>query len=729
MLVQRENSQTPALPAQAYAMAEPVQEILLLEIVQVLRRRKFAIVSCTVLGFLLAAVYLIVCDRRYDATAEIEVTPANTSGLGLDEVVTREMTANDTTMRLQAAVKVLQSNSLALDVIDQLGLARSKTFAGNWQQVKDTRSTEWPAQVRDHLLRRFARNLTIELVPKSDIVAITFRAKDPALAAAVANSVVEKFRERSLRTSYESTSQVSEWLSKQLDDLKTRARTSQEQLATLERTSGLLGQDETDNIVFGKLKRLDEQLTDLQSDRIVKEARYRIAASGDPELLATSVPDSTLQVLRTQQATLRSQYAQLSSKFGSGYPKLTEVADQMNAADAAVDRELKQLTQRYHNDYEAALRSEQMLRASFEAQEQKAYRLNEDAAQHAILKREVESTQQLYETLQLKLKQAGIAAGLASANIQVIDPAQAPSEPSEPKPLASLLIGLGAGLVCGAALALAQESADDSVRTPEDVQLAAGLPALGAIPQLQSKPVFAFRKVPPNQPQRVPMLREPDSMAAESYRAVCQSLLLASEAQATKVIAVASALPLEGKTTSAVNCAIAMAQAGAKTLLIDGDLRRPSLHEYFGLPLQPGLRNTAADLSSATACEVPQQSNLWLLTAGVCDGTTSPSLLDTKALLPLIMRWREIYDYVLIDMPPVSLVSDALVLSSCSDVVVLVVRSGMTSRLAIRRTCEALHRANAHISGFLLNGVDTAHYYGSGTGNVWRRWNGDYAAN
>ena len=168
-------------------------------------------------------------------------------------------------------------------------------------------------------------------------------------------------------------------------------------------------------------------MTDLESERIVKEARYRIAVSGDPELLTTSVPDATLQVLRTQQAALRAQYAQLSSKFGSGYPKLAEIADQMTSADAAVDQELNQLKQRYRNDYDAALHSEQMLRTSFETQKQKAYRLNEDAAQHAILKREVESTQQLYETLQLKLKQAGIAAGLASANIEVIDPAQVPS--------------------------------------------------------------------------------------------------------------------------------------------------------------------------------------------------------------------------------------------------------------------------------------------------------------
>ncbi len=280
---------------------------------------------------------------RYESAAQIEVTPASTNRLGLDERETIALTPNESGVRLQAAVKVLQSNTLALEVMDYLGLAQDAAFAGHWRQLSGSDSKDWPHDVRDHLEQRFQKSLSVELVPKTDIVVITFRAKDPQVAAAAVNVIVQKFRERSLRTSYESASQVSDWLSKQLEDLKTKARNSQEQLTSLERTSGLLGQDDTDNIVFGKLKHLDEQLTDQEAERIVKEARYRIAASGDPELLATSVPDSTLQVLRTQQASLRAQYAQLSSKFGIGYPKLAEIADQMTSADAAVDHELKQL--------------------------------------------------------------------------------------------------------------------------------------------------------------------------------------------------------------------------------------------------------------------------------------------------------------------------------------------------------------------------------------------------
>ncbi len=712
---ERDRSLEQILPA--YPATQPPSELLLPEIFQVLRRRAWVIGGCSVLGLLLALAYVLLRSPRYEAVAQIEVTPASTNRLGLDELQATALSPNESTLRLQAALKVLQSNTLALEVMDYLGLAQDAAFAGHWRQLSGSDSTDWPPPVRDHLQQRFQKSLSVELLPKTDIVVITFRAKDPQLAAAAVNIIVQKFRERSLRTSYQSASQVSDWLSKQLEDLKSKARTSQEQLATLERTTGLLGQDETDNIVFAKLKQLDEQLTDQESERIVKEARYRIAAAGDPELLATSAPDTTLQVLRTQQAALRAQYAQLNSKFGTGYPKLAELADQLTGADAAVDHELKQLTQRYRNDYEAALHSEQMLRSNFEAQKQKAYRLNEDAAQHAILKHEVESTQQLYETLQLKLKQAGIAAGLASANIEVIDPAQAPSEPSEPKPATATLIGLGAGLLCGAVVALGLESVNDSVRTSEETEQAAGLPVLGAIPRLRHA-MPGVSAVLPGYANRVRdnwdralMFREPAPMAAEAYRSACHSLLLASQT-VPRVIAFVSASPLEGKTTSAINCAIALAQHGTRVLLVDADLRQPSLHRFFGLELNPGLQNA---LGAATDADLPweiaQQPGLSVLTAG--DYREGGSrLLDRKSITSLIGQWLTSYDYVVLDTPPAMLVSDALLLSASADVTVLVVRSGMTTRREICRTRDALQRAHANLSGILLNDVEMAHHYG-----------------
>ena len=365
--------------------------------------------------------------------AQIEVRPAGSNSLGLDEMAAKLFSPAEANTELQSAVQVLQSNTIALEVMQQLHMAERGDFAGRWRVDGAAAVESLPPEVRDHLLQRFRKGLSVSVVPKTDIVTVRFKSRNAELSAAVVNAVIGTYTERKIRTSYDSAMQVSNWLSSQMDDLKRRAGESQEKLAELQRTTGLIGADETSNIVTDKLKQLDEQLTAAQSDRMVKEARYRVATSGNPELLVSAAPDPTLQLLRTQEAELRLQYAQMSTKFGSGYPKLAELTAQVAKVDQAIDVELNKLSERYKNDYLASANAEKSLRAAFEEQKQKAYELNYGAAQYAILKHEVESSRSLYETLQRKLKEAGISAGLASANIGLVDAAQVPSEPVEPR--------------------------------------------------------------------------------------------------------------------------------------------------------------------------------------------------------------------------------------------------------------------------------------------------------
>jgi succinoglycan biosynthesis transport protein ExoP len=528
------DAQQIALPEKSgYAALRhgPPEEQVLAEVWNMLRRRKILIVGCCGACLLLAGLYILIKSPRYEATARIEVSPAGTNSLGLDQMASRVLSPSDPTIQLQSAVTVLQSNTIALAVMKQLKMAERQDFAGPWVQPAGSSFADLPPGTRDALLLRFGKNLAVEVVPKTDIIAVQFRAKDPELAAAVVNSTVGRYTERNFRSSYESTL-VSSWLSKQMDDLKIKAADVQQKLADLQKERGLIGVDETDNIVTEKLKQVDEELTVAESDRIVKEARYRIAASGNPELIASTVPEPTLEVLRSQQAQLRVDYARLSTKFGEGYPKLAELGNEIAQVDGAIQSELNNLSQRYKNEYLAAANTESMLRVSFEKQKQKAFDLSEGAAQYAILKHEVEATQDLYETLQLKLKQAGVVAGLASANIAVVEPGQLPSKPVDPRPILDLVLGLGAGLGLGVVSAVALEALDTTIRTSDEAESASALPSLAVIPQIRRNEVGnLFRRLP--HAERTDQLRliaftSPHSQAAESYRSLRTSLLLSS---------------------------------------------------------------------------------------------------------------------------------------------------------------------------------------------------------
>ena len=449
-----------------------------------------------------------------------------------------------------------------------------------------------PPEVRDQLLGRFQRSLSVSVVPKTDIIAVRFKARNPELSAEVVNAIINSYTERKIRTSYDSTMQVSNWLSTQMDDLKNKASESQEKLAELQRTTGLIGADETSNTVTDKLKQLDEQLTAAESDRVVKEARYRIATSGDPELLASSAPDPTLQLLRTQEAELRLQYTQLSTKFGNGYPKLAEVTNQVTQVDRAIDVQLTRLSERYKNDYLAAANSEKMLRAAFEEQKQKTYELNHGAAQYAILKHEVETTRDLYETLQRKLKEAGISAGLASANIGVVDIAQVPSEPVEPRVPLVLGMGLGAGVLLGTLSAVVLEAMDTTIRSGEEAEALCGVAVAGnhSVDGWRGQGLAALAAcgrlrtwVERNHAGSIRTRRRRNRTAH-----LRSSLLLGADGNA-KVLVITSASPSEGKTLTAVNCATVMAQQGTRVLLVDADLRRSSVHHNLGNRKDPGL--------------------------------------------------------------------------------------------------------------------------------------------
>jgi capsular exopolysaccharide synthesis family protein len=513
-------------------------------------------------------------------------------------------------------------------------------------------------------------------------------------------------------------------------DLQIKVETSQEKLVHYQKEHSILGIDEKQNIITEKLDELNKELTIAESDRMQKESLYRLTQTGDAGLIASdpsgsgsgmdaSNPSGLLERLRSQKADLKIQIADLGTQFGPAYPKLAQLNNQLKEVDNQIKVETRKAAARLHDQYIAALQREDMLRQAMEKQKQEANQLNESAIDYSLLKRDVESNRTLYEGLLEKLKEAGVTAGLRSNNIKVVDVARIPTAPSEPNIPRNLSFALLLGLTSGIGLAFLLENLDNSVRTPEQAQMISALPALGMIP-LGSKRTSDENKgrlTVASSREAVELVTQsrPQSQMAESYRALRTSLLLSSIGAPPKVILVTSAMPQEGKTTTSINTAVVLAQKGVRVLLIDADLRRPGIHKALGMGPRSGLSNVltgSADLQQAIT-RSPLVPSLSILPAGTPPPNPAELLASTNTR-DLLEALRLEFDHIVIDTPPTLSVTDAVVLSTRADAVVLVIRSGKTTKQALRRARELLFRVNARVTGVLLNAVDLSspdYYY------------------
>lgn len=685
---------------------------------RVLQKRRWLILSCLgAIGLLVAAVSLIL-PKRYDASSQLLLDLEGEEDLGLDQVVMPIGIDLDT--KLQTQVRIVQSDTIANTVIKQLGLQNNPAFFGMRALRLGRDYDSLDLHTRAALTSALHRNLNVKLVPKTEIMEIHFRSGDPKLAADVANAVASTYIEHNFQTKYQATRQTSEWLTKQLDDVKTVAEKKQEAVIAYQKKTGLFGTDESHNIVIDRLQLVNKALSDAQTNRIVLEAKYRIAMTARPDLIANIVPESLLGVLYKQQAESKAEYAELAAKYGASYPRVVQLQAQLKELDSSIGEEIRKVSETLRSEYLAALKSEEMLQATLDKQKDDAYNMNQDAIQYGIMRREVESSRDLYEGLLKKLKEAGILAGLKSSNINIVDPASIPVVPIEPKVQLNIALGCMAGLLFGVALAFIVETVDSSIRTPEDVETYCALPSLGIIPSVPAGEA-PERKAPRTRAPHfiLPVtVAQANSGSAEAFRALRTSLMLSSPGAPPQVILVTSAMTKEGKSFLSINLASVLAQTGEKVLLVDSDMRRPAVNRYLGLAMNRGLSASLAGAENADAMTVPVNEipGLHVLPAG----QTPPypaELLGSEALPQLVKRWREQYRYIVIDTPPVLAVTDAVVSARVADVVVIVVRSEKTRQQSLIRTRDMLKKSRAVIAGVVVNdlsldSIEYRQYYG-----------------
>jgi succinoglycan biosynthesis transport protein ExoP len=721
--------------APALANSEPVAEVSFAELWRILVKRKWIIVAATC-GFLAVGLaYTLIVTPKYESVSTIQFNKEHSDSLVPEDP--REALSDATAMDYQVTqhtqIDTLKSDTLALQVIQDLKLENRPEFSAQpwWERFnKSPNESRLPLDKAPHrrarLLKIYRKNLRVEAVDGTRIIKISYFSPDPDVAAQVVNSLVSNFQEQQFRTRFAATAEVSDRLSKQLDDLKGQVAASQEALVEYQKQAGILGIDETHNIVMTRLEEADKQVVAAEGDRILAQAVWQLAKSGNPELIsdlaATSSATRTLtnpnaqsliENLRVQQSQLKVDYAQSAARYGSSHPKLVQMREQLNQLDVNIQNEIQNLTTRAQNNYLAAQQNEEALGAAFDRAKADANLLNDRNVQYSIMKHEVESKRDLYDSLFKQLKEAGVLAGLRSTNIVTVDPARPSDRPAKPIVELNLALAMFGGLLVGVTGAFVKENCDDTITTPEDAEQITMVPALGLIPRWKARrslpaPTRLVRPVTagPSRAESI-VLSKPQSQIAEAYHAVRTSILLASRRGQCNVFLVTSALPGEGKTTTALNCAAALAQQNQRVLLVEADMRRANLESKLNFVGCGGLSSLLAGGSSSSVEPVkfPSLPNLSVLPAG--KRPTNPAdLLGSPRMEELVQEWRANYDFVILDSPPVLSVTDAVVVSSYCDAVILVARSGVTTKPSLTRVRDLFMRSRKRIAGVIINAFD-----------------------
>ncbi len=560
----------------------------------------------------------------------------------------------------------------------------------------------------------FEAGLAAERFGHTNILDLSFTARNPELAAVICNTLIDNYVQHNFSENYAATKEVSNLLQQQLGDLKSRLEASQEHMLTVQKDIGLVGIDQTQSIVLSRLVDISHDVTTAESQRLVAQAKLITLQSSPPDVIATLSGDPILLSLKERVTALQAEEANLSAKYGAKNPRLLEVRSELTEVERSMKVEQGTVLARAEQEVNAARENQNSLQRRLDQEKNSAYMGNSKAVEYSLARREYEANRTLYDGLQQRLQEAGIIAGLHSTNIRRIDPADAPDFPSSPRKSVNLTLGLMCGLGIGLVLAFLVEALDTNIKTIYDIEERLGLPMLGVVPQVDSK-LLSPETFVRDATSPIPGAW---SRLAEAYRALRTTILLSRAGTPPQVILISSAKPSEGKTSVTTLESIVFALNGARVLLIDSDLRRPSVHLRFRIANKVGLTSVLTGKTSVqdAVASVPGVPSLHILPAGPI-APMPAELLGSLQMQRLVEGLRANYDFILIDTPPVLTVTDAAVLVSISDGVVLVLRYGQASRNVVARASEILLRSGAHLLGVVLNAVDLqssdyAEYYG-----------------
>lgn len=675
-------------------------------ILAAVRSNMWLIAAIIAAAFALALVATLLQTKRYTAATTIQINDSSGRILSNQDSPGDEQSNNyyDTDRFLKTQTDIIRSRGLALRVAQKLKLVGNPAFYRS-QEVPLPDKAITAEDQRTGAIEILRGNLTIDLPRDSRIITLRFESTDAEMSALIVNAYTDEFIQSNLQRKFDSSSYARTFLSGQLDEARIKLEASERALNAYSRDTGLIRTENTstsgkegsagagNSVVTASLLQLNTAANDATAKRIEAEGRWR-SISAVPLFSAPQVvTNSTVASLLTERARLEGELAEERSRHLEDYPTVKSRQQQLDTLNQQIQQAAANVRNAVRAEYQSALSAEQQLQTKVSQLKGETLSEQDSTVEYGLLARDVDTNRAVYDGLLERFKTLNAIAGVSLSNVNVIDQAEAPANPSSPNLFKNLALGLLLGMSLATVTVFFKDQFDDSIRVPEDVEPKLGLALLGVVPKTYSgEPGDA--------------LADPKSPISEAYNSLRGSLLYSTPTGLPHVILVTSAQPSEGKTTSSFAIASGFARMGKRTLLIDADMRRPSLHRRAGLANDKGLSTLLTSRQPLAEVAITlEQDYLAVLPAGPIP--PSPTELLSHARIEEVLREAaQNYDVVLVDSPPVLGLADSPLMAALVDGVIFVVEADRSRRGSLKTSLRRLRAMRAVMLGAVLTKFD-----------------------